>query len=198
MVWAAALALTFQQGEKPVVVIPPAQPIPRAWTPTIAKQVDAPTPPDNKETMSWRKVGRWHIRIDHSLSNGCFAAMMYSDRTIFRIGINNDAGGVYFLLASPYWKSLDDRKTVAAKVTLYPGTVWTATANTGRMGADRSLAMSVTDKALLDELLQAKTFFLSADGQAIGSYDISGFDQALIELNRCQKSVDEALDPFAR
>ena len=45
------------------------------------------SPAPAQETVLWRSIGQWQIRVDASLGYGCFLVGSYTRGTVLRIGI---------------------------------------------------------------------------------------------------------------
>jgi hypothetical protein len=65
--------------------------------------VTAPPPSKtNTDVSVWKEVGGWTVYVDHTLDDGCFLFGSFTNNTSFRVGVNRDAGGHYYvMLANP-------------------------------------------------------------------------------------------------
>src|SRR5258705_6144392 len=59
-----------------------------------------------QETVLWRAVGQWQIRVDKSLGYGCFLLGSYTQGTVLRIGIDQQNGNGYVMVGNVAWRSL--------------------------------------------------------------------------------------------
>jgi hypothetical protein len=60
----------------------------------------------SQDTILWRAVGQWQIRVDKSLGYGCFLIGSYTRGTVLRIGIDQQNGNSYVLVGNEAWRSL--------------------------------------------------------------------------------------------
>src|SRR5215813_7264984 len=58
----------------------------------------------------WAEVGGWHIGVDHTLADSCFAAQSYQDGMALRIGFDVRSRTLYLAITNPTWRSIEADK----------------------------------------------------------------------------------------
>ena len=151
----------------------------------------------------WKNVGGWEIRVDRTLGNGCFTYQIYEGNTIFRIGVNKLAGGMYSMVGDPDWKSLEPGKKYPIKVYFGNQTPWSGNAEALSFSGIPVLMLNITSK---DNAAQFLTEFMSElsvkvifKNKSIAHLSLKGTYKAGTELLKCQKvfnEVEKKGDPF--
>ena len=71
-----------------------------------------------QDTLLWRTVGQWQIRVDKSLGYGCFLVGSYTQGTILRIGIDQQNGNGYVMVGNEVVALASGRQPVRPRVAL--------------------------------------------------------------------------------
>ena len=58
----------------------------------------------------WAEVGGWHIGVDHTLADSCFATQIYQDGTALRIGFDLQSRTLYLAIINPNWRAIESDK----------------------------------------------------------------------------------------
>jgi len=69
-----------------------------------------------QNTALWGQVRGWHIRVDRSVGDGCYAAQAFEGGTLVRIGYDAAAKRLYLLFTDDDWKSLEEDKTYPVRI----------------------------------------------------------------------------------
>jgi len=151
----------------------------------------------------WKTVGGWQIRVDTSLGDGCFTYQIYEGNTVFRIGINKVAGGVYVIFGDTEWKSLEAGKKYPVKLYFGDETPWSGDATAIEFSGLPALMLqnSSQDPAanLLKEFMYETAVKIEFKNKTIANLSLKGTYKAGVELLKCQKVFNEAedkADPF--
>jgi hypothetical protein len=69
-----------------------------------------PAASEGTETVKWGEAGGWHIRVDRTLDDGCFAQQSYQDGTSLLIGLDVKNQAIYLVIGNDAWRSLEAGK----------------------------------------------------------------------------------------
>lgn len=165
-------------------------------TPAIAAQ----------DSIHWKNVGAWTIKVDTSLGNSCFAAILYEDYTVFRIGFQEPgaAAAMYVGLGNLNWKSLETGKDYKLFLQLDNEKPWSSPARAAMIGQMPFLFIQTNQIRFVDQLMRKHALRVYFDGRQILNLSLRGSFAAIEELAVCQKTVDEVTktpegpsDPFS-
>lgn len=158
------------------------------------------------KAINWKKVGGWDIRVDPSLSNGCFLLASYVTGTVFRFGFDMGTGNAYFLIANANWKSIEEGKSYKLVFQFDERPEWTGEGTSKKFGDDlTALVGSVSDTVFFNELARSHVLSASYKRREIARLALKGSYAAVRELIKCQAEMRAAggtdrrasKDPFA-
>jgi hypothetical protein len=157
----------------------------------------------------WAEVGGWHIGVDHTLADSCFATQSYQDGTALRIGFDVRSRTLYLAIANPTWRSIEADKAYRL-LFMFDNRSKYESEFVGLPWGDRIvlIAGDVSPEFLVD-LGEAKSLRAYYQGSPILNLALSNAEAALVQLAGCQKEMlGEAAssnaaarrpaDPFAR
>jgi hypothetical protein len=159
-----------------------------------------------QDTILWRSVGQWQIRVDKSLGYGCFLLGSYTRGTVLRIGIDQQSGKGYLMVGNETWRSLQVGNQYDLALRFDRAAPWRgrATARTIGSGSMRFLYLSFDRARFLVELARRLNLTISYNGQVVTQLPLRGTNAAVQEMIRCQRAADTARknsgpqgDPFA-
>jgi hypothetical protein len=159
-----------------------------------------------QDTLLWRSVGQWQIRVDKSLGYGCFLLGSYTRGTVLRIGIDQQNGNGYIMVGNETWRSLQVGNRYDLALRFDNAAPWRgrATARTIGSGSMRFLYLSFDRSRFLVELARRLNLTISYNGQVVTQLPLRGTNAAVQEMIRCQQAADAARknsrpqgDPFA-
>jgi hypothetical protein len=159
-----------------------------------------------QDTILWRSVGQWQIRVDKSLGYGCFLLGSYTRGTVLRIGIDQQNGNGYIMVGNEGWRSLQvgNQYDLALRFDNSPSWRGRATARTIGSGSMRFLHLSFDRARFLVELARRLNMTILYNGQVVTQLPLHGTNAAVQEMIRCQRAADTARknsrpqgDPFA-
>jgi hypothetical protein len=159
-----------------------------------------------QDTILWRSVGQWQIRVDKSLGYGCFLLGSYTRGTVLRIGIDQQNGNGYVMVGNEAWRSLrvGNQYDLALRFDSSPPWRGRATARTIGSGSMRFLYMSFDRARFLVELARRLNMTILYNGEVVTQLPLHGTNAAVQEMIRCQRVADAARksnqpqgDPFA-
>ena len=159
-----------------------------------------------QDTILWRSVGQWQIRVDKSLGYGCFLLGSYTRGTVLRIGIDQQNGNGYVMVGNETWRSLQVGNHYDLAIRFDSSAPWRgrATARTIGSGSMRFLYMSFDRARFLVELARRLNMTILYNGQVVTQLPLHGTNAAVQEMIRCQRAADTARknnrpqgDPFA-
>ncbi len=158
------------------------------------------------KAINWKKVGGWDIRVDPSLSNGCFLLASYETGTVFRFGFDMGTGNAYFLIANTSRKCIEEGKSYKLVFQFDERPEWTGD-GTGKKFEDGLTALvgSVSDTVFFGELARSHVLSASYKRREIARLALKGSYAAVRELIKCQAEMRAAAgtdrrtrkDPFA-
>ncbi len=160
-----------------------------------------------QDTILWRAVGQWQIRVDKSLGYGCFLLGSYTRGTVLRIGIDQQNGNGYIMVGNEAWRSLQIGNQYDLALRFDNTAPWRgrATARTIGSGDMRFLYLSFDRARFLVELARRLNLTILYNGQVVTQLPLHGTNAAVQEMIRCQRVADAARgsnrpqgsDPFA-
>jgi hypothetical protein len=68
-----------------------------------------------QELTDWGESGRWKIRIDTKIGNGCLMETPLEDGTIFQFGNEPNRKGGFFAVYNPEWTDIEDGQETTVK-----------------------------------------------------------------------------------
>ena len=160
-----------------------------------------------QDTLLWRTVGQWQIRVDKSLGYGCFLVGSYTQGTILRIGIDQQNGNGYVMVGNEAWRSLQVGNQYDLALRFDNASPWRGKATARRIGSGDMvfLYLPFDRSRFLVELAQRLNLRIFYNGDLVTQLPLRGTNAAVQEMIRCQRVADIARknerpqgDPFAR
>jgi hypothetical protein len=159
-----------------------------------------------QDTLLWRSVGQWQIRVDKSLGYGCFLIGSYTRGTVLRIGIDQQNGNGYVMVGNEAWRSLQVGNQYDLAIRFDSASPWRgrATARTIGSGSMVFLYLSFSRARFLVELARRNNMTIFYQGDVVTTLPLRGTSAAVQEMVRCQRAADIARknarpqgDPFS-
>lgn len=158
-----------------------------------------------QDTILWRAVGQWQIRVDKSLGYGCFLIGSYTRGTVLRIGIDQQNGNGYVLVGNEGWRSLQVGNRYDLALRFDNTAPWRGRATARRIGSSDMvfLYLSFDRSRFLVELARRVNLTIFYNGEVVTSLPLRGTNAAVQEMIQCQRAADIARktrprgDPFA-
>jgi hypothetical protein len=159
-----------------------------------------------QDTILWRAVGQWQIRVDKSLGYGCFLIGSYTRGTVLRIGIDQQSGNGYVLVGNEAWRSLQVGNQYDLALRFDNTAPWRGRATARRIGSSDMVFLYLPfDRArFLVELARRVNMTIFYNGEVVTSLPLRGTNAAVQEMIQCQRAADIARktnrpqgDPFA-
>jgi hypothetical protein len=159
-----------------------------------------------QETVLWRTVGQWQIRVDASLGYGCFLVGSYTRGTVLRIGIDQQNGNGYVMVGNEAWRSLQVGSQYDLALRFDNAAPWRGRATARRIGSGDMVFLYLSfDRArFLVELARRLNMTIYYQGDFVTQLPLHGTNAAVQEMLLCQRAADIARknsrppgDPFA-
>jgi hypothetical protein len=159
-----------------------------------------------QDTVLWRTLGQWQIRVDASLGFGCFLVGSYTRGTVLRIGIDQQNGNGYVMVGNEAWRSLQVGNQYDLALRFDSAPPWRGRATARRIGSGEMVFLYLSfDRArFLVELAQRNNLRIFYNGDIVTQLPLHGTNAAVQEMLRCQRAADIARkntrpqgDPFA-
>lgn len=152
----------------------------------------APAPAQN--TLLWRTVGQWQIRVDKSLGYGCFLVGSYTRGTVLRIGIDQQNGNGYVMVGNEAWRSLQVGNRYDLALRFDRAAPWRGRATARRIGSGGMVFLYLSfDRArFLVELARRLNMTIYYQGDVVTTLPLRGTNAAVQEMLRCQRVADVA------
>ena len=158
-----------------------------------------------QETVLWRSIGQWQIRVDASLGYGCFLVGSYTRGTVLRIGIDQQNGNGYVMVGNEAWRSLQVGNQYNLALRFDNDSPWRGRATARRIGSGDMvfLYLSFDRSRFLVELARRLNLRIFYNGELVTQLPLHGTNAAVQEMIRCQQAADIARknrpqgDPFA-
>jgi hypothetical protein len=148
----------------------------------------------------WKKVGDWQVRVDRSLSNGCFIIAAYTKGEIVRFGFDpsEQNGGLYVLINSDSWKSLVKGKSYSLEYKFDEDSPWRG----DFLATDMGLYGKSNKPNFLIDFAAKRILTISYEGRFVARLPLTGSQAAIKEMWECQRamlgqSAQGSSDPFA-
>ncbi len=163
----------------------------------------------SQETILWKDLPGWSVRMDPSMGNACYVSSVYQDGTVVRLGFNflNDVRQLYFSLGNAKWKSLEAGKEYPVRIQFDNNTPWDATASAINMNSVNHLHINTKDADFAQEFSKKLGLRAYYAGKQIVALRLKGTSRAIEEMLNCQDTVTKYLnsksappknaDPFA-
>lgn len=162
----------------------------------------------SQETLTWKEVGGWEIRVDTTLGNACFMIATWEQGTILRIGFvsgQSTSTVPYIILGNIYWTSLEEGKDYNLTFRFDNQRPWAVNATGYRLGQYVFLLFEVGTWEFVDEFMRKHGAEISYDGQVIANLSLTNSFAALRETANCHLQMAQAgaqgtqpsADPFA-
>lgn len=150
---------------------------------------------ESADTLLWKKVDGWEIRVDKSVGFGCFMFAAYNGGTVLRVGIDKQAANGYVVIADQAWRSLEVGRKYELVFRFDDDPSWRGIANAIQMGNGNSVALRVDfrNSSFLVELAKKNTLVVRYHGRLMARLHLTGTYDAVNELARCQAAVDKVL-----
>jgi hypothetical protein len=157
----------------------------------------------NGDPTVWDTVGSWTVYVDPTLDDGCFLAAAFDNNSVFRVGVNRDAGSPYYaLLGNPAWTSLRPDGKYPVQFQFDNNAPWDVPTVGVDMGEHSIfLRANFSDSSFWTEFSNSNVLRVTRDGQFVTGISLAGSKAAFDELVRCQRAEDAkktSRDPFAR
>lgn len=159
-----------------------------------------------QDTLLWRTVGQWQIRVDKSLGYGCFLIGSYARGTVLRIGIDQQNGRGYVMVGNEAWRSLQVGNQYDLAIRFDNASPWRGRATARQIGSGGTVFLYLSfDRArFLVELARRLNMTIYYQGDAVTTLPLRGTNAAVQEMLNCQRAADIARkggrppgDPFA-
>jgi hypothetical protein len=166
----------------------------------------AATPAYAQDTLHWRNVGQWQIRIDRTLDYGCFMFASYTRGTVIRVGIDQQNRNGYVLVGNDAWRSLQVGNRYELALQFDGDAPWRGRATARTIGSGRMVFLHLPfERAqFLVDFARRQTLTILYNGRVVTQLPLIGTRAATQELFRCQRAADIARensrpprDPFS-
>ena len=148
----------------------------------------------------WQEVGRWEVRVDDTLNNGCYAVLIESTK-VFRFGLNNTTGNFYVILGDVNWKSIEVGKKYDMTLEFDSEGPWSISAGGINMNGSKALTFAIRDGLFVEEMRERHNMYLRYNDEQILRMSMEGSIAALNSLNECINTFDSVTgsdkDPFS-
>lgn len=147
--------------------------------------------PPQSETILWKDLPGWSIRMDPSMGNACYVSSIYEDGTVVRLGFNflNNVRQLYFSIGNAKWKSLEAGKEYPVRFQFDNNTPWDATASAINMDSMNHLHVNTKDADFAQEFSKKLGLRAYYGGKQIVALRLKGSSRAIDEMLNCQATV---------
>jgi hypothetical protein len=153
------------------------------------------------ETELWKRLDSWNVYVDHTLDDGCFLTSEFTNKTVFRIGLNpKDVGNYYLLVGNSDWKSIQPDTKYSLTFKFDEESPWDVPTKGVQMSDGVYLLASFSDTTFWSEFVRSYVLNITKDGRSVTKISMAGTNQAFGELIRCQEYENankRSSDPFA-
>jgi hypothetical protein len=149
-----------------------------------------------QETVLWRNVGEWQVRVDRSVDYGCFIIGSYTRGTVIRIGIDQQNRNGYVLVGNDGWRSLVAGNQYDLTLRFDNDAPWRGRAKARTIGSGNTLFLylSFDRPQFLVDFARRMNLTIFYDGQVVTQLPLNGTRAATEELFLCQRAADAARD----
>ncbi|RIA55757.1 hypothetical protein [Dichotomicrobium thermohalophilum] len=147
------------------------------------------------ETVAWKRVGNWQIRVDPSLGNACFMIASWEQGTILRIGFvsgQSTSNVPYIILGNSYWNSIQEGKDYNLTFRFDNEKPWSVNAVGFRMGQSVYLLFEVGSWDFVDEFMRKHGVQVAYQGKVIANLRLTDSFAALKETANCHVQMAQA------
>lgn len=145
------------------------------------------------ETIPWKEIAGWTVRMDPSTGNACYVTTAYEDGTVLRLGFefsDNDRL-LYFSLGNSKWKSLEDGKEYPVRIQFDSETPWDAKASAITVDSFTHLKVNTRNADFVTEFSKKLVIRAFHGSKQIVSLRLRGSSKAIDEMLACQQATDK-------
>jgi hypothetical protein len=165
-------------------------------------------PPDNtkkeansnsNDAIQYANFDNWTVRIDPSLGGGCFMYTGYQDGFAIRLGFDarNDAIP-YLILFGTHWNSVQKGEKYDVSVQLGTNPMWSAAMTGVNLDGLKGLYTAFKDKEFFSEASKSKQISIFYKNKYIDGGLLTGSNEAVISLLKCEQEQENKRDPFRK
>jgi hypothetical protein len=152
----------------------------------------------------WEDVGRWQVRVDTTLDNGCFA-IIFENNSVFRFGINNANSTVYGIIGKDGWESIENGKTYDILIEFDSQGAWDVPSYGIDVSGTKGLSFEVGNSLFIEEMIERHQMEVSYNNEVIMEMSMKGSIAAFESLSECMDTfgsdaggeTNGGNDPFA-
>ncbi len=146
----------------------------------------------HSETIPWKEVAGWMVRMDPSAGNACYVTTSYKDGTVIRLGFEFSENDrlLYLSLGNSKWKSLEDGKDYPIRIQFDTETPWDAKASAVEVGRLTHLKVNTRDTGFVSEFSRKLGLRAFYAGKQIVSLRLKGSSKAIDEMLACQQATN--------
>lgn len=145
---------------------------------------------DESETVRWKLVDGWDIRVDPSVNNGCYIAATYQSGNIFRLGFDRQNANGYIMVINQNWASLVAGNKYPIALQFDSESPWEGNATARLMGTLPALTIGFSTPNVMKELASKSNLKIFYKEKEIATLGLKGSATAVDELVKCQDAAD--------
>jgi hypothetical protein len=158
-----------------------------------------------EDTIDYKTVGDWDIRVDRTLNYGCFMLGSYQRGEVVRIGFDRQSQNGYLMLGNPAWQSIEAGKVYRLTLKFGDQNPWEGDASAMAMGTGNFLYLKFQDANVLKEFAVQPTLLVTYKDRMVADLPLTGTVEAVNALAQCQLDIENlrqnsapsSSDPFA-
>jgi hypothetical protein len=114
-----------------------------------------------------------------------------------RVGHDPQQGDQIFGIGSTWWHSLQSGDEELLEIAFGTNAPWESMGMVHRAGGAATLYLRVDQSEFFAEMRDSATLTVSSGRRALGVYAYQGFGAAMEAIVECQKTINQAVDPFS-
>ncbi len=157
----------------------------KAFLGSLALGLAVATPTLALDLTPFGEAGAWQVMVDPNHDNSCLTQVMFDDGSYMRLGLLEKGKKGFFAAFNPAWPEvkMDHKYAVAYKL---DDDVFAGEGKGVEIGKDRGLQMVFEDPNFLVDLAKKRVLTLAADDVDLGTFDLTGSDEAVKAVLACQ------------
>lgn len=151
-----------------------------------------PAASQSKETVAWDKVGGWHIGVDRTMDNACFAQMTYQGGTSLRVGLDLKHETLYFVIINGAWTPVEAGKVYPVFVVFEDRKSHEVSLGAFTLGTKAALGNGGVSADFIRDFRESTSLRVVHRGFSIVHLQLRDANAAIERITDCQEAMQAA------
>ena len=151
-----------------------------------------PAAGQGKETVAWDRIGGWHIGVDRTMDDSCFAQKTYQDGTSLRVGVDGKRQTVYFVIFNGAWDLIEAGKVYPVFVVFQDRKSHELSLGAFSLGNKTALGNGGVSADFIRDFREGTSLRVVHRGLSIVHLQLRDANAAIERIADCQEAVQAA------